>query len=631
VIDEANIESHGMGYDPDRTLGNNPAFMKAHLQRVINMVERDKNHPCIIMWSMGNEAGDGVNFDTCYRWIHARDASRPVHYERALLGPNTDIFCPMYAGIDYIKKYASQPQDRPLIMCEYAHAMGNSTGNLQEYWDVIKAYDQLQGASVWDWVDQGIQQTDENGNTYFAYGGDFGPPDTPSDSNFLINGLVGPDRSIHPGLLEVKKVYQYIRFAAEDSPDLFSIQNNYAFINLDRFDFNWEMIADGQVVGKGNIRDVDVPPGKKGTYQIDLPYQDMMPGKEYYVNFSARTNRDWGLIDKGYELAREQIPIPNVTPYMIVEPEGELSWDWDDSRNVCSVTGNQFSIQFDKGRGQMVSFVYKDKELVREGPLPNFWRAPTDNDFGNRMQKTNKVWQLASNNREVKSFEVIQNKGNQVLVSIAYHMDDISSDFYTDYFILGNGQVYIYSRIDTGEARLPEIPRFGMKMALPPGYEYIRWYGRGPHENYIDRKTSSFVGLYRSTVADMYYPYVRPQENGNRTGIRWMTLTDSQGTGLLIMGSPTFDGSALHYSVEDLDYTVSKNKHTADLVARPEIYLNLDMNQRGVAGNNSWGAMPLEKYRIMPGNYGYTIILSPVTRNDDPMEMSRIHYHITRD
>ena len=207
-------------------------------------------------------------------------------------------------------------------------------------------------------------------------------------------------------------------------------------------------------------------------------------------------------------------------------------------------------------------------------------------------------------------------------------MEDISSDFYTDYFILGNGQVYIYSRIELGDAGLPEIPRFGLKMVMPPGYEYIRWYGRGPHENYNDRKTSSFVGLYRSTVADMYHPYVRPQENGNRTGIRWMTLTDNQGTGLLIMGSPTFDGSALHYTIDDLDYTVSQNKHTADLVARPEIYLNLDLNQRGVAGNNSWGAKPLEKYRIMPRDLGYTIILSPVTRNDDPMEKSKIHYHI---
>jgi len=630
VIDEANIESHGMGYHPDRTLGNNPAFMKAHLQRIINMVERDKNHACIIIWSMGNEAGDGVNFDTCYKWIHARDASRPVHYERAELGSNTDIYCPMYAGIKYIKKYASEQQERPLIMCEYAHAMGNSTGNLQEYWDVIEANDQLQGANVWDWVDQGIQQTDEEGNIYFAYGGDFGPPDTPSDSNFLINGLVGPDRSVHPGLLEVKKVYQYIKFKAEESPDLFSIYNNYDFISLDRFDFSWEMVEDGQVVGKGKIKDVDVQPREKGTYQLDLPFQDMMPGKEYYVNFSAKTSKDWGLIPKGYELAREQIPIPNTMPYMIVAPEGKLSYKWNTDDSICTITGDQFSVRFNKEKGIMVSFVYKETELLREGPLPNFWRAPNDNDFGNRMQKKSKVWQVASNERTVENFEVIQSSKSQVQVSITYMLEGIKSSFVSDYFILGNGQIHINNRIEVGEKELPEVPRFGLKMVLPEGFDNVKWYGRGPHENYQDRKTSSFVGLYKSSVADMYYPYVRPQENGNRTGIRWMSLTNHEGTGLLILGSPTFDGSALHYSIDDLDYTISKNKHTSDLKVRPEIYLNIDMNQRGVAGDNSWGARPLDKYRIMPKNYSYTVILSPVTRNDDPMEMSRSHYEIER-
>ena len=292
--------------------------------------------------------------------------------------------------------------------------------------------------------------------------------------------------------------------------------------------------------------------------------------------------------------------------------------------------GNQFNIQFNKDKGMMVSFIYKDVELIREGPLPNFWRAPTDNDFGNKMQVKNKIWQLASNSRQVENFEVIQANESQVQVSITYLLDGIKSIFVNDYFILGNGQVYIYSKFEVGEKELPEVPRFGLKMVLPEGFENVKWYGRGPHENYQDRKTSAFVGLYRSTVSEMYYPYVRPQENGNRTGIRWMSLTNHDGTGLLILGSKTFDGSALHYSVDDLDYTVSKNKHITDLKERPEVYLNIDMNQRGVAGDNSWGAKPMDKYRIMPRDYSYTVILSPVTSNDDPMEMSRMHYQIER-
>ncbi|MEA3476988.1 MAG: glycoside hydrolase family 2 TIM barrel-domain containing protein, partial [Bacteroidota bacterium] len=630
VIDEANIESHGMGYKPERTLGNNPDFMIAHLQRIINMLERDKNHPSVIIWSMGNEAGDGVNFDTCFKWIHARDASRPVHYERAELRENTDIYCPMYAGINYIKKYGEQPQERPLIMCEYAHAMGNSTGNLQEYWDVIEAYDQLQGASVWDWVDQGIQQTDEQGRIYFAYGGDFGPRGTPSDSNFCINGLVSPDRRIHPGLLEVKKVYQYIKFRAFDqSPDLFTIVNNYDFIALDRFDFNWEMIEDGKVIGKGQINDVDIQPGEEETYQINLPLQDMQPGKEYFINFSAKTNADWGLIPGGYELAREQIPIPNITPYMVSIPAGELKFDMDDP--IYTIKGDQFSVQFNKESGMMVAYEYKGTALIKEGPLPNFWRAPTDNDYGNRMQKKNKVWQEASKERKVESFEIKQVSKSEVMVKIKYQLEGAHALFTSDYNIIGSGEIYLVNSLDIGESELPEIPRLGMKMVLPEGFDNVKWYGRGPHENYSDRKTSSFIGLYQSNVDDMYFPYVRPQENGNRTEIRWMALTNHEGTGLLIIGKPTFSGSALHYTTDDLDYTVSQKKHINDLEARPEVYLNIDMNQRGVAGDNSWGAKPLEKYRIKARNYTYTMVLSPLTRNDDPMEMSRIHYQITRE
>ena len=311
VIDEANIESHGMGYNADRTLGNNPLFEKSHLTRVQRMVERDKNHPSIIMWSMGNEAGDGVNFDTCFRWIKMRDNSRPVHYERAEYGLNTEVFCPMYAGIWYLERYASHRQARPLIMCEYAHAMGNSTGNLQDYWDVIEKYPQLQGGSIWDWVDQGLLKTDENGVEYYAYGGDWGPEDVPSDGNFCINGVVHPDRTPHPGLIEVKKVYQYVQIKPVDLKNgRIKVINKHDFINLDRYDIIYNLRGNGKNVSGGIIEAPAIEPQSEKEFMIPLPDVEPEPGIEYFLNFSIVLRQDEPFRPKGFEVAAEQLEMP---------------------------------------------------------------------------------------------------------------------------------------------------------------------------------------------------------------------------------------------------------------------------------------------------------------------------------
>ncbi|MCK4344247.1 MAG: DUF4981 domain-containing protein, partial [Bacteroidales bacterium] len=310
VIDEANIESHGMGYG-ERSLAKDPTWKEAHVDRIKRMVERDKNHPSVVIWSMGNEAGDGVNFVAGYKWIHERDKSRPVHYEGARLGPNTDIYCPMYARIERIEKYASEKQERPLILCEYAHAMGNSTGNLQDYWDVIEKYDHLQGGFIWDWVDQGLVKKNEKGEEYWAYGGDYGPKDVPSDQNFCLNGLVNPDRTPHPGLFEVKKVYQYVGIQPEDIENgKVRITNKYDFVNINDFHFNWTVMADDKAVAQGTISDLSIPPGESKVVTIPIPKEPVKPGVEYFLNFSVTTTMEKPLVSKGYEIASEQIKLP---------------------------------------------------------------------------------------------------------------------------------------------------------------------------------------------------------------------------------------------------------------------------------------------------------------------------------
>jgi len=356
VIDEANIESHGMGYG-ERSLAKDPTWELAHVDRVQRMVERDKNHPSIIIWSMGNEAGDGVNFTACYNWIKSRDLSRPVHYERAGLGDNTDIYCPMYASIGYIEKYAQKKQEKPLIMCEYAHAMGNSTGNLQDYWDVIEKYDQLQGGSIWDWVDQGLLETDENGVEYYTYGGDYGPEDVPSDANFCINGLISPDRKAHPGLLEVKKVYQYIKISLYDlDKGQIRVKNKYDFLNLNFTDLHWELLADGIEVDKGVLKKVTIDPQKEQNIALPVNKMEKQKGIEYLLNVRFITNKEMPLIPVGYEIAAEQIEIPSIKETRLFDTDNFSVLEVDETKSDIKVKAINFAISFDRQNGGISSF-----------------------------------------------------------------------------------------------------------------------------------------------------------------------------------------------------------------------------------------------------------------------------------
>jgi len=620
VIDEANIESHGMGYRPDRTLGNNPEWKAAHLDRTISMVERDKNHPSIIIWSLGNEAGDGVNFKATYQWIKERDPSRPVQYERAEQKPHTDIVCPMYRQIRHLKEYVRKRQSRPLIMCEYAHAMGNSVGNLQDYWDVIEKYEQLQGGFIWDWVDQGLLKKNEEGEEFWAYGGDFGPPDTPSDKNFCINGLVFPDRKLHPHIWEVKKVYQYIKAKPVDlKTGKIEIVNNYDFTNLKKVGMNWIIMGDDKKIAEGKIPSLDISPHSSKVIDLPMPEIQPEPGVEYFLKLSFVLNKREPLRAKGHEVAWDQFKLPWFRPVPKLDITKLSKLKIKDTEKSVQVKGQNFTLLIDKKTGEMTSFIYKGTEFIKTGLVPNFWRAPTDNDFGNSMPKRQDIWREAGARRTVDKVTAKQINPREIQIDVASTLPAGGSKYHTTYIIYGSGDIIITNEFLPGRAGLPKIPRFGMKMTLPVEFDNMTWYGRGPHESYWDRKTGAAVGVYSGKVMDQYHPYIRPQENGNKTDVRWIALTNDKGMGLLAVGMPLLSISAHHFIDKDFDPGMEKaQRHTYHVKKRNLVTLKLDYKQMGVGGDTSWGerAKPHEKYTLPVKEYSYSFRLRPFSNKE---------------
>ncbi|WP_430813540.1 glycoside hydrolase family 2 TIM barrel-domain containing protein [Carboxylicivirga sp. RSCT41] len=609
VIDEANIESHGMGYGA-RSLAKDTVWKAAHLDRVQRMVQRDKNHPSIIIWSLGNEAGDGVNFEACTDWIHQFDTTRPVHYERAEERAHTDIVCPMYAPVDHLVRYGRQLKKRPYILCEYAHAMGNSVGNLQEYWDVIEKYDNLQGGFIWDWVDQGLVKHTADGQKYWAYGGDFGPDDIPSDRNFCMNGLVNPDRTLHPAIHEVKKVYQYIDFKPVpfDNSALL-VTNKYHDISLDRFELEWEMLEDGHVVSTGSLPLKGIEPGQSKKVPFYLNGWKRKEGSEYFINLEAKLKDDWGLLKEGAIMAREQISMGPT--YKVQLKESKLPVHILQSDNSYVVGGERFLAQFDMETASLYSFTYDEKELLAEELIPAFWKAPNDNDHGYKMVQKLGVWQNIMDSARVVDSNLSRQGNFQAVVTFRIYLPHVDSFIDLSYTLYGNGQVVIRYSFDPVSDNIPMLPRLGLKTALNKEYTQLEWYGRGPWENYPDRKTSAFIGIYNSSVKEQYVNYASPQDNGYKTDVRWLKLSDTNGNGLHIMGNSTFGFSALHYTANDLTSEERGQLHPFDLDGNDEVFLHLDHKIMGVGGDNSWGAMPHSPYLIMPGKYEFQLILKP--------------------
>ncbi len=637
LIDEANIESHGMGYGKE-SLAKDSSWFDAHLFRTRNMFNRDKNNPAVIIWSLGNEAGDGTNFIKTYAWLKSQDNSRPVQYEQAKMTSHTDIYVPMYARIEQMVKYSDEHKDKPLIQCEYAHAMGNSTGNLQDYWNAIESHKQLQGGCIWDWVDQGLLTTNEKGEKYWAYGGDFGPKDVWTDGNFNCNGLVDANRNPHPGLFEVKKVYQYVGFKAIDlKSGKFEIKNKYDFLNLSSFSFDWRVEADGIKVAEGKLSGLNVPAHEKTILTVPLNLKPE-PGKEYFIIFSAKTIQATDLIPSGHEVAYEQFKLPIQIAPVAALHKGKLTLTKDAGQ--ARITGGYFAVVFDLVRGNINSLVLDGKEMLNEGrgPVPNFWRAPTDNDFGNGLDKRCKVWRKTGDNRKLSSTSVKQMSDNVVLVTLSFDLPGLKGEtiakYESVYKVFGDGEIEVVNKYTAINGNLPEIPRMGMNLQLAREYENMQWLGRGPQENYCDRYTGALVGLYDGKVKDQYWAYIRPQENGNKTDIRWVSFLNNEGNGLLVIGLPLLSVSAHHNLVEDFespvrtvgriyDGQVVVNRHTNDVKERNLVSVNLDYKQMGVGGDDSWGARTHPEYLLKDKLYNYSFRLRLIQKGNDLNSMAR--------
>lgn len=624
VINEANIESHAMGYDlhVGGTLGNNPKFLESHLNRTISMVERDKNHASVIIWSLGNEAGNGYNFYETYRWIKQRDTSRPVQYERADLQWNSDIFCPMYHSPKQIEEYAQSTRaDRPLILCEYAHAMGNSLGNFIDYWNIIRKYPLLQGGCVWDWVDQGLAYKNKDGYKFWAYGGDFGPIGTPSSGNFCINGLIFPDRTVKPHTEEMRKVYQNIWFKNFDAKKgTIDVYNENFFTGLEKYNIMYSIKSYGKELASGKLN-LNVNPQQ--TVSITIPEFTAFSNNksQLSVEFYAVQKQDEHLIPAGWVVARDQF-IVNEFPRLKFASQGNVNTK--ESQQSITVTGRNFNVTFDKASGLITSYKINGTEYIDSGfgPRPFFWRAPIDNDYGAKLPQKLKVWKDASY-KQPKAESLNITKSDVTSISCRYSYPDAKAINDVTYTIYPNGTIHVQNSFNGTASETELIPRIGMRMQLSDNVMHADYYGRGPWSNYSDRKTAAFLDSYSSSIDKMVTKYVLPQENGHHTDVHWLALTQHSGKGLFFVADDVFEFNVSSYLLETISNgetlnndapvgTTQHNKHLNDYKSSDKVDLFIDFCMQGVGGNNSWGALPLEQYLIKSGTskvcYGFSIV-----------------------
>jgi beta-galactosidase len=617
LVDEANIETHGMGaewqgwFDKTKHPAYLPEWAPAHLDRIYRLVERDKNHPSVIIWSLGNECGNGPVFHDAYTWIKKRDVTRPVQSEQAGEDWNTDIVCPMYPGMGSMQRYAADSsKKRPYIMCEYSHAMGNSNGNFQEYWDVIMSSKHMQGGFIWDWVDQGLKSTTPDGRIYWAYGGDLGGFYLQHDENGVADGLISSARTPDPELYEVKKGYQDILFAAKDiSKGIVTIRNLFAFTNLDSYQFTWVLYKNGEKIKEEPLA-VQLAPRQQKDITLPLPALETGNGIEYYVNIFAHTKTATALVPAGHEIAREQFKIGSNNYFAQQQDKGGRLEVNKEANRLTFKSGNVGG-EIDLRHGRIVRYGNGNNRVVNQFPEPYFWRSPTDNDFGNNMPAQLGIWRNAHANRVVKKVTVGEQKPEGVSINVEFELTGIGVPYTVEYFIQNDGAIKLTAAIDMTNRELPELPRFGMRMQLPGRFNQLQYYGRGPWENYSDRNTASFIGLYQDDVKNQFtWEYIRPQEAGYKTDVRWLSLTDSAGNGLKIEGLQPICFSATHNPVEDLDPGFTKKQqHPTDIRERNDVYLLVDLRQRGVGGDNSWGALPHEPYRLLDKKYAYSYVI----------------------
>lgn len=621
VVDEANIESHGMGaewqgsFDKSKHPAFLPEWAPAHLDRIKRMFAVDKNYPSIIIWSMGNECGNGPVFYDAYDWLKQVDPSRPVQFEQAGENRDTDIVCPMYPDIKSMIDYAKADKKRPYIMCEYSHAMGNSSGNFQKYWDIINSSKHMQGGFIWDWVDQGLKTKNEKGITFWAYGGDLGGAKLQNDENFCANGLVSANRVPHPGLFEVKKVYQNIQFQLEDERNLV-VTNHFNFTNLSDYNFKWELVQNGAISKSGEFT-LNLKPEESKKVALDLGSID--DSSEYFINVYAYSKNDAPLVAKGHEFAREQFSIGKGNYFANHSDAKSLKkLKYTVKKNLLSFETESVQGEFDMEKGEFTKYTLKNStdQLITNFPSPYFWRAPTDNDFGNGMQNKLVVWKTASQKPSLLNVSLDKKSKEGLLLTVNYQLSGVEVPYSVQYLIQNDGAIKVTAAIDITGKDLPEMPRFGMRLKLNGVYDNLNYYGRGPWENYSDRNTASFIGDYSDKVINQFTRnYIRPQESGYKTDVRWLTLKNDSGKGLKITGEQTLGFSALNVSTEDIDPGKRKSqRHPSDLNldSKEAVYLHIDYKQRGVGGDDSWGKLPHDEYRLLDKKYSYSYTIALV-------------------
>lgn len=619
VVAEANIESHGMGYGKE-TLAKNPSYKKAHMERNQRNVQRGYNHPSIIFWSLGNEAGYGPNFEQCYTWIKNEDKTRAVQYEQAGTNEFTDIFCPMYYDYDACKKYSEGNIDKPLIQCEYAHAMGNSQGGFKEYWDLIRKYPKYQGGFIWDFVDQSNHWKNKDGIDIYGYGGDFNKYDA-SDNNFNDNGLISPDRRPNPHAHEVGYFYQSIWTTPGDlSKGEIKVYNENFFRDLSAYYMEWQLLANGEVMQTGVVQDLNVAPQQTATLKLNLNTEKICPCKELLLNVTYKLKAAETLMPAGSTVAYDRLTIrPYTAKALELKNQKASNLDIvvpvikDNDHNYLIVEGENFIIEFNKHNGYLSRYEADGMQLLNPGAqlTPNFWRAPTDNDYGAGLQHRYAVWK----NPGLKLTSLKQSIENeQAIVQAEYEMKAVKGKLFLTYVINNEGAVKVTQKMEAGkEEKVSDMFRFGMQMQMPENFNEVEYYGRGPVENYADRNHSTLIGKYRQTVAEQFYPYIRPQETGTKTDLRWWRVLNISGNGLQFVGDAPFSASALNYSIESLDDGVQKDqRHSPEVAKAPFTNLCIDKVQMGLGCVNSWGTLPLEKYRVPYQDYEFSFILTPV-------------------